>query len=68
MAQPDPRFRLRDAATERRSAATYIHTMLLALRGRGWTDEQVIKYMLACAAGIAKGAHVADPDGSGRPA
>lgn len=63
----DPR-QLRDAATERRSASQYIHTWALALRGRGWTAEQFEQKLFVLASDIAAGAHVADPNGTGRPA
>jgi hypothetical protein len=63
----DPR-RLRDAATERRCAATFVHTWGLALRGRDWTPAMLEQRILELAEWIRKGAHVADPDGSGRPA
>lgn len=66
--QTDYRRRLRDAATERRCASQYLHTWAMALRGRGWSAADIEKKLFALARDIAAGAHVADPDGSGRPA
>ncbi len=64
----DPKCRLRDAHTERRAAAAFIHSHAMAVRGRGWSGEQVVDYFARCAQDIAAGAHVADPHGDGRPA
>ena len=51
---------------ERDCAVRYLHSWALALRGRGWSEKQLTDKLFALANDIAAGAHIADPDGTGK--
>jgi hypothetical protein len=50
----------RSPSEERECAAEYIHTWAMALKGRGWSGEQVADKMFDLARDIRNGAAVTD--------
>ena len=56
---------IRGGAEERDCAARYVHSWAIALRGRGWSSEQLESKLFQLAQDIRAGAHVMDPDGDG---